>query len=146
MIRQININKLNVLIACTDRKRRMHIARSIMETQNCNVVADCDNGMEAMSILKNSRPEIAIIDVSLDRLDGMSLLDFIHEEAIETKVVLIPEFADRNLLRSALESGVKGFSYLKSFAQVAECLDAILVGEFYVDTELYHAHYFSRRG
>lgn len=67
------------------------------------------DGVEAMAIYEEERPDIVLADVKMPGKDGMSLLRAIRKEDYDTPVILLTSFAEQDLLLAAANLSVDGY-------------------------------------
>jgi DNA-binding NarL/FixJ family response regulator len=75
---------------------------------DCEVVARCANGEEALVAIEKYRPDVVVLDVRMPELDGIGLLRKLHERQIPTKVVLLTASLDDARLLEAFRLGACG--------------------------------------
>lgn len=73
------------------------------------LVAISTNADDAMSAVREHRPELVLMDVGLPGADGIELGRAILQEAPETKVVALTALEDENAVQDALRSGFHGY-------------------------------------
>jgi DNA-binding NarL/FixJ family response regulator len=76
--------------------------------QDCQVVARCPNGQEALLAVGKYRPDVLVLDVRMPELDGIGLLRKLHEMQAATKVVLLTASLDDARLLEAFRLGACG--------------------------------------
>ncbi|WP_169082470.1 response regulator [Paenibacillus sp. PL91] len=75
-----------------------------------NVIGEAHDGLSALQIIKEKKPELIISDIRMPGLDGIELLEQINLLQLETKVILISGYADFEYAQKALRLGA--FDYL----------------------------------
>lgn len=68
------------------------------------------NGQEALNVIEKE-PEIAVVisDVNMPEMDGLTLLDKLHELSPSTKTIVVSAYGDAKTLRSAMNKGAFDF-------------------------------------
>ena len=96
-----------VLIVDDESLIRMDL-RDIIESCGHEVVAEGTNGVEAIKLCKEYKPDIVLMDVKMPELDGIEAARQIgfHHEA---PVVLLTSYSQQDLINKARESGVYGY-------------------------------------
>lgn len=87
------------------------------------VVGSASNGDDALETIERLRPEVAIVDVRVQRLAGLEVVRRLRRSAPTTAVVLYTGLADPLLIDEALEAGARGV-VLKQ-APLADLVSAI---------------------
>ena len=98
---------MRVLIVDDESLIRMDL-RDIIESYGHEVVAEGTNGVEAIQLCKQHKPDIILMDVKMPELDGIEAARQIgfHHEA---PVVLLTSYSQQDLIDKARDSGVYGY-------------------------------------
>jgi two-component system nitrate/nitrite response regulator NarL len=98
------------------------------------VVAEAQNGRDALAKMKTFRPAIAIVDARMPELDGIELARSAAQVAPETAVIVYSGFAERLLVDRALASGARGF-VLKGapLADLVRAVEVVAAGGIYIN-------------
>jgi DNA-binding NarL/FixJ family response regulator len=108
--------------------------RSLLEkTDDIKIVAEAENGQEAVTLTERLTPEVLVMDIAMPRLNGIQAAEQIRSLGLKTQVVILSMHFDETLVRQALRSGVRG--YLLKNSVVEELLLAIRAagrGEIYL--------------
>jgi len=76
-------------VVLADESRRVRAAlRRLLEDEGFEVVTEADSGIAAVNDVRRSRPEVALLDVRLPGLDGLSAAVEIKAHAPATQVVI----------------------------------------------------------
>jgi len=130
-------SRLSIVLA-DDHPVFRHGLRQIVEAESdFTVVGEARDGEGALALIKTLRPEIAILDISMPKLDGLTVACQLREERSPVKIILVTMYREEKLFKKALEAGVKGY-VLKDCAttDIISCLNAVSAGENYTSPEL----------
>jgi len=108
----------------------------ITASREFEVVATCSTGDEALLEIRRTRPQIAVVDLSMPSKDGMEVLHTVVKEEIPTAVVLLTaEISDDDVLK-AIRLGVRGI-VLKELAPqlIITCLRRVASGGQWLEKE-----------
>jgi DNA-binding NarL/FixJ family response regulator len=108
--------------------------RMLLERQSdLSVVAEADDGAEAVRLTLAERPDVAVLDVSMPRLTGLQAAREIKAHVPETKVVMLSMHEDERYLYDALQAGAGGY-VLKRAADtdLIAAIRAVVRGEPFV--------------
>lgn len=75
---------------------------------DCEIVARCTNGEEALRAVQTTRPDVLVLDVRMPRMDGIELLRKLQRSEMQTKVVLLTASLDDARLLEAFRLGASG--------------------------------------
>jgi len=82
--------------------------RSLLEREDFEVVAEAENGLEAVQLAEKHQPDIALVDLSMPVMNGITAVGQIRSVAPRTKVILLTMHTEDHHVLQALRAGVKG--------------------------------------
>ncbi len=85
------------------------LSQFIIEELGYDVVATCNDGLEAIESFIKLKPEFITLDITMPNMNGLDTLDQILTIAPETKVVMISALQNNKLILDALQKGAKGY-------------------------------------
>jgi DNA-binding NarL/FixJ family response regulator len=98
------------------------------------LVGTATNGMNALKLIVDKKPDIALIDISMPELNGIALARKLAEDAPAVRVMVLTVYEDRAFLKQALDAGVRGYLLKRSAAEnLIQAARAVLTGGIYVD-------------
>lgn len=98
--------------------------KEILEEEGYEVVGDTGRGDEAVALVREQRPDLAILDIKMPGLDGLAAAREISNERL-CAVLILTAFSQRNLIEEARDAGA--MSYLVKPFQKTELIPAIEV-------------------
>ncbi len=108
-----------------------------LERDGLNVVGRAKDGPEALKLIEQEQPAVALLDIQMPGANGIEVTRLAARSSPQTAVVLFSGYGDRAQVVEALDAGARGF--LMKNAALAEVLRAIQVvsrGGTYVDATL----------
>lgn len=96
-----------VVVAEDEALIRLDIVE-ILSAQGFDVVAQADNGEDAVSLAQEYRPDVVLMDVKMPKMDGISAAEHIAKERI-APVVLLTAFSQKELVDRATEAGAMAY-------------------------------------
>jgi DNA-binding NarL/FixJ family response regulator len=110
------------------------------------IVAEAASGPEALQLIRESAPDIAVIDISLPDMNGILLARQLTADCPSMGIIVLTQHEDRVHLGQALNAGARGYVLKKSAAQcLVNAIRGVLVGGLYVDPAM-AAYLFSTSG
>ena len=106
----------------------------LIETQKeYKVIGMAKDRMEALSLLDNIKPDLAIVDLNLGQEDGLELIKDILALKPETKILVLSMHDERFYAERALKAGAKGY-IMKEEAetQVINAIKTVTSGDIYL--------------
>ena len=97
--------------------------RAVLEREGFEVVAEAADGLEAVRQVQRLAPNVAVLDLAMPQMNGITAAGEIARLAPRTRIILLTIYTDRQYVIGALRGGVHGF-VIKSQAAV-DLVDAI---------------------
>ena len=116
--------RVRVLIAEEHPLYREGVVRAIGERSELELIAEAANGREALELIRQLHPDVAVLDVKMPELDGLQVANAIDRDALGTRVLMLSAFMERQIVFAAVAAGAAG--YLSKDADRLEITDAIL--------------------
>ena len=117
--------------------------RAVIEAEpSFTVIGEASDGEEAVSLIENEKPDVALLDYNMPGLNGFAVLDELAKRKIDVIPVMLTMHNEEAMFAKAMELGVRGY-VLKDSASVdiVNCLQAVVRGQIYtsaaVTTYLY---------
>lgn len=82
--------------------------RELLQEEGYDVVAECGRGDEAVDLVREHRPDVALLDIKMPGMDGISAAREISADRLAA-VVLVTAFSQRELIEEAGDAGVHGY-------------------------------------
>lgn len=114
-------NQLRLVIADDESIIRMNLRETLVGLGYL-VVGDAGDGVSAIHLARELRPDLVIMDIKMPKLDGIQAAKVLTEEKI-APVLLLTAYSDRELVERARDAGVVNY-IVKPFRE-AELLPAI---------------------
>ena len=96
--------------------------KEIMEEEGYEVVGETGRGDEAVELVREHRPDIAVLDIKMPGVDGLTAAREISSERLSA-VLILTAFSQRDLIEQARNAGA--LAYLVKPFQKSELLPAI---------------------
>ena len=96
-----------VVVAEDEAIIRMDL-RELLGEEGYDVVAECGRGDEAVELVRTHQPDVALLDIKLPGMDGISAAREIAADRLAA-VVLVTAFSQRELIEEAGDAGVHGY-------------------------------------
>ena len=125
----------STIALCDDHPIVLNGLRGLIESeQDFEIAGTATDGLSALKLITEKRPDIALIDISMPELNGIALARRLADEAPQSRVVVLTVYEDRAFLKQALDAGVRGYLLKRSAAEsLIQALRAVLTGGIYVD-------------
>src|SRR5918998_3106160 len=112
---------MRVLVAEDETIIRLDL-KGLLERSGFEVCAEARDGVEAVDLARSERPDVAVLDVKMPRLDGIEAARRILDER-PIPIVMLTAYGQEELVSRAVEAGV--FGYLVKPFRESDLLPAI---------------------
>jgi DNA-binding NarL/FixJ family response regulator len=113
---------IRLMLADDHRMLREGLSRSMSE-HGFDVVGEARDGVEAVTMACNVRPEVILMDVTMPEMDGVEACRQVRAALPETRIVMLTMHADQEVLANAIRAGACG--YLVKDCSTEEIADAV---------------------
>jgi DNA-binding NarL/FixJ family response regulator len=98
------------------------------------LVGEAASGLSALKIIREQRPDVAVLDISMPELNGILLSRRLASEMPALRLLVLTLHEDRAYLNQALEAGVRGYVLKRSAVEnLVQAIRAVMVGGLYID-------------
>jgi len=105
---------IRVLLADDHSIVRAGLRRLVEESTDMEVVAEAADGREAISKIRQFKPDVAVIDLSMPEIDGLEVIGRLHPEFPEMPIIVLTMHTENQYVVRAIEAGAKGYVTKKS--------------------------------
>ncbi|MFE7802494.1 DNA-binding response regulator [Nocardia sp. NPDC057440] len=131
---------IRVLVAEDMRILREALVGLLALEDGIEVVAELGSGGEILAAGLRTRPDVAILDIELPRLDGLSAAAELRERLPDCRTLILTGFGRPGNLRRAVAAGVAGFMLKDSRpADLVAAVRTIAAGGRVIDPQLAYA-------
>lgn len=88
---------------------REGVVRALTASGQITVVAEAENGAGALELIREHRPDVALVDYRMPELDGTQVAAAVRRDELPTRVLLLSAHDDAAIVYRALEEGAAGF-------------------------------------
>lgn len=104
--------------------------RTILEsTGQVNVAAMGSSGKEAIEIYRKHRPDVMLMDIRMEDMNGIEAGEQILREFPDAKILYLTTFSDDEYIVKAMLMGAKGYILKQDFDGIAPALEAVMGGQ-----------------
>jgi DNA-binding NarL/FixJ family response regulator len=116
--------KISVLVADDYPLVREGLARALRNDPAFEVVGEASNGEEALALARETRPDVAILDLFMPGMGGITVLERMRDDGLATRSVMFTASEQQESLMEAIEAGASG--YLTKRATCEEVRRAVI--------------------
>lgn len=114
---------IRVLFVDDHEMVRIGVTTYLATQKDIDVVGEAENGEEAIDLALKLRPDLILMDIVMDKMDGIEATKEIIKQWPEAKILMVTSFVDDDKVYPALEAGAT--SYLLKTSKASDIADAI---------------------
>jgi two-component system, NarL family, response regulator LiaR len=114
---------IRVLLVDDHEMVRIGLAAVLGTEEGIEVVGEAGNGMEGLRLAREYSPDVVLMDLVMEGMDGIETTRRLMEEMPECRVIVLTSFLDDEKMYPVIEAGA--FSYLLKTSRASEIADAI---------------------
>ena len=124
---------IRILLADDHKITREGLRSLISKQSDMKVVAEAENGRDAVGLAKELRPDVIIMDVSMPDLNGIEATKQILSESENVKVVALSMHSDNLFVSEMLKSGASGYMLKDcAFEELDRAIREVVRGNTYL--------------
>ncbi|MFJ3073354.1 MULTISPECIES: response regulator transcription factor [Pseudomonas] len=110
--------------------------RMLLENQSYKIVGESDNGVDAMQMVRETLPDLVILDISIPRLDGLEVLSRFQAMALPSKVLVLTAQSPALFALRCMHSGAAGYvCKQEDLSELLSAIKAVLAGYNYFPSQ-----------
>ena len=130
-------HKIRVMIADDHAILRAGLRMLVNAQADMEVVSEASDGEKAIQTARETKPDVALLDLTMPRVGGMKALQQMARECSEVRVLVLTMHDDPAYLRSALAAGASGYLLKRAVdAELIAAIRAVHRGGVFVDPRL----------
>ena len=105
---------INVLLADDHSIVRAGLRRIVEESGDMAVVAEASDGREAIRLVREHRPDVAVIDISMPEIGGLEVIHRLRPEFPSLPILILTMYEEQQYAVRVIEAGAMGYITKKS--------------------------------
>jgi len=112
--------------------------RKLLEAEGgFSVVGEATNGIEALDLVNQLRPDVLLLDISMPRLTGLEVLRRLSKETAPLRTILLTASVEKSEIIEALLLGAHGVVPKQSASRMLfKSIRTVMAGEFWVSRDM----------
>ncbi|MGP7818318.1 response regulator transcription factor [Niallia sp. 01092] len=128
---------IKVLFVDDHEMVRIGVSSYLSAQPDIDVIGEADNGKTGVSLALELRPDIVLMDLVMDEMDGIEATREIINEWPEAKIIIVTSFLDDEKVYPALEAGATSYMLKTSKAsEIANAVRATYHGQIVLEPEV----------
>jgi two-component system, NarL family, nitrate/nitrite response regulator NarL len=127
---------VRILIADDHPIFRDGLKRLLESERDFKVIGEACDGLEAVKMVRQLKPEVLLLDLAMPRRPGLEALREMSTDATSVRVILLTAAAEKDQIVEALQLGARGVVLKDSATQILlKSIRAVMNGEYWVGRE-----------
>ncbi len=128
---------IKVFLADDHKMFREGLNAQLNGMEDIDVVGEASDGREAVRMIEEFKPDIAVLDVAMPLLNGIEATRHILKPLPNVKIVILSMHADHIYVKEALKAGASGYLLKEeSFIHLVEAIKIVLDGKVYLSKSI----------
>lgn len=116
-------------LVCQSLKTIIEVGSERETVEKIKVAAMGKNGEEAIELYEKESPDIILLDIRMDGMDGLTAGKMILEKHPDAKILFLTTFLDGDYIIEALRIGAKGYLMKSGYESILTALYAVMEGQ-----------------
>lgn len=129
--------KIKVLITDDHQLFREGLANLLFSASDIEVIAQAENGKDAIEKAKHFKPDVALLDIAMPEMNGIEATRELKKIMPELKIVAVSMHSDRQYVKGILEAGADGY-LLKNctYRQLTDAIKTVHAGKKFLSEDI----------
>lgn len=128
---------IKVLLVDDHEMVRLGVSAYLSTYDDIEVIGEAENGRIGSDMALSLRPDVILMDLVMDVMDGIEATKYILQQWPEAKILIVTSFIDDEKVFPALEAGAAGYLLKTSTAmEIAQAVRRVHKGEQVVESEV----------
>lgn len=116
---------------------REGLIRILSYEEDLEIVIESNSGEDLIAKLEYTKPDVILLDINMDKLDGVETLRIVKKRWPDIKTVILTVEKQRRKIKEVLNSGADGYVLKESAGgEITSAIRAVMSGGRYIDKSL----------
>jgi two-component system nitrate/nitrite response regulator NarL len=130
-------DRIRVLVADDHPLYREAVVRAVRARPEFDLIAQAEDGREALGVIREDMPDIAVLDVEMPSLGGVEVVRAVNRDALATRIVLLSAHLESDTVYAAVQAGVSAYlSKAWPAERICDALVAVARGDIILPNEI----------
>jgi DNA-binding NarL/FixJ family response regulator len=132
--------KIRILLADDHQIMREGLKALLGRRSSIEVIAEAENGIEALSIARKERPDVIVMDIAMPDINGIEVTRQLKSELADIKIIALSMHSDRRFVSEILKAGASAY-VLKhaAFEDLEKAIKAVMMDRTFLSADILEA-------
>jgi DNA-binding NarL/FixJ family response regulator len=132
---EVTKEPIRVIIADDHVLYRAGVKTALSTKNDIKVIAEADNGMHLLNLIKNIEVDVILLDIQMPIMDGIATLPEIKKISPNTRVIMLTMVDDNSMITKLMELGANSYLTKTSDSEIIyEAIKTCYEQEFYFNS------------
>ena len=130
-------DKIRILVADDHAIFREGLRKLLENAEDVEIVGEAPNGNECVRLLEKLKPDVLLLDLRMPEKDGLSVLENVNFDALQTRVIVLTAAEDDRDVVRAMRLGARGIVLKQSASDLlVKSIRKVHQGEIWLDNRM----------
>lgn len=111
--------------------------RQVVESMPVTEVIEAENGEDALRIIREHRPSLALLDIEMPKMTGFDVAKRVNDERLPVSIIFLTMYKEEQVFNKAMDTGVKGYVLKENaISEVHQCITAVSEGKYFLSPSI----------
>lgn len=128
---------IRIVLADDHPLTRAGIAEFLRRESSLELLGEAEDGLRAWQLIQELKPDVALLDIRMPGLDGVSVAQKVKEAGLSTATIMLTSYDAQQYVMASLRAGARGF-VLKTVSpkELTAAIATVARGGLYLDPEV----------
>lgn len=129
--------KIRIVIAEENTLFRQCFHLILNQNDDIEIVGEANNGLQAVEMISDLKPDVALVDIIMPKLNGIGVIRAIKRKSSDTKVLILIASMDEEMALEAMKAGARGYlCEIGSLLDLIKGVRAVHEGEVWIQRKV----------
>lgn len=124
------MKKIRILVVDDESVVREGVVAILSYQQDIEVVAEAENGIQAMEAARKTKPDVILLDMVMPKQDGLTTIPKLREIVPDARILVLTSFAESDRVYQTIKAGALGYLLKDSTrVQLLQAIRDVAVGQ-----------------
>jgi len=129
--------RIQIVVADDHPIVREGVVANLKRQRDLKVIGEANDGAEVLELIKQNRPDIALLDLRMPHMNGLEVLLALNELKLQTKAIVMTAFENEEDIQRSMKAGARAY-LLKGCPQqiLVDAIRRVFNGEVYLPPQI----------